>query len=233
MIYLRNQSVDISRYLPQFLKRDRVMKDLLDTHSWEHEHLRLNVDDISNQFFVHTATWGLADWERLLELTTTSADTYEDRRKRIFTRLQTKQTSTLEFMTQLINRYILDKSGKIVEHPESYTIDIICPLGEITDYKDLNKAIGIYIPAHIGYKMSINIPATLKMFAVTSEYEREVLSEEIKTLADGKENVYVGIGSALTKRTEIRGAEFDTHIKAGIHPFVTGGILDREVIRIA
>lgn len=61
MSFLRNEPVNLSRYLPAFLLSDKSLKAMLDSCSMEHEKQRLLLDDISKQFYVQTATWGLRE----------------------------------------------------------------------------------------------------------------------------------------------------------------------------
>ena len=88
MLFLRNQPADLARYLPKFLMSDDSFQKTLDSCSKEHESYRLLLDDLTNQFYINTATWGLADWERILALKPSATDDYEKRRKRILLYLQ-------------------------------------------------------------------------------------------------------------------------------------------------
>lgn len=56
MALLREEPVDISRYLPHFLRKDLSMAGILDACSKEHERQRLTLLDVLDQFFVATAT---------------------------------------------------------------------------------------------------------------------------------------------------------------------------------
>ena len=87
MLYLRNQTSNLARYLPQFLQEDEHFKATLAACSTEHEKYRLLIDEITNQFYIETATWGLGDWERILDLKPDVDDDYEQRRNRILLKL--------------------------------------------------------------------------------------------------------------------------------------------------
>ena len=151
--FLRQQGVDISRYLPQFLFRDKEknLQDLLAVCSWEHEQQRILLQEIAKQFFVETATWGLSDWERIVEVRPNPGDTYTQRRNRILLKLNGTQTSTLGFMERLIRRYVSDDSIiRLKESPEEYVFNIHFDGGQIIYPNDMMEAIRIYIPAHLG-----------------------------------------------------------------------------------
>ena len=62
-LFLRLEKVNVMRYLPKFLAGDMSFKDVQDTFSTEHERYRLLLPEITKQFFIETATWGLPSWE--------------------------------------------------------------------------------------------------------------------------------------------------------------------------
>ena len=55
MALIRNGPVDILRYLPDFLAKDKNFKLLHDCESGEHERLRLALNDLFTQFFIPIA----------------------------------------------------------------------------------------------------------------------------------------------------------------------------------
>lgn len=150
MLYLRNQPPNLARYLPQFLQEDEHFKATLAACSTEHEKYRLLLDEITNQFYIETATWGLTDWERILDLKPDAGDNYEQRRNRILLKLQGRQVSTLDFMAAVASRYIDNKRAKIEEHNNLYYFDVSTD-GTITDEKGFIDAINLYKPAHLSF----------------------------------------------------------------------------------
>lgn len=150
MLYLRNQPPNLARYLPQFLQEDEHFKATLAACSTKHEEYRLLLDEITNQFYVETATWGLSDWERILGLKPDAGDSYEQRRNRILLKLQGRQVSTLDFMARLCARYTVDKAAEIEEHNEENRFRVYLH-GGTSDLPGLREALETYKPAHLGY----------------------------------------------------------------------------------
>lgn len=157
---LRKQEVNILRYLPGFLSKDEKFKNTANVCSAEHERLRLLLDDILKQFFIMTATWGLSYWERVFEITMAHSDSYEIRRNRILLRLQSTQTSTKKFMTELINRYTKSGSGFLVERNNEYAIEIGIREDDIVSWDELVNAIDTYKPAHLTslWRLGFSLP---------------------------------------------------------------------------
>lgn len=155
-MWLRSEAVNILRYLPDFIAKDAGFNAVGECLSAEHERQRLAVQDIFNQFFIQTATWGLTKWEELLEIYPKPAATYEERRRSIMLRLQAAQVSTKEFMERLVRRYTTDRQVMIQEHNNECYFDIIMD-GVILDKLGLLEALDIYSPAHLGYKFLFRI----------------------------------------------------------------------------
>ena len=150
--FLRTHPVDISRYLPKFLAKDKTFADLLNTFSWEHEKQRLFLQELGKQFFVPTATWCIRDWERIVDVVPDAGDTYEQRRNRILLKLQGRQVSTLDFMARLCARYTVDKAAEIEEHNEENRFRVYLH-GGVSDLPGLREALETYKPAHLAYNI--------------------------------------------------------------------------------
>ena len=148
-----SDKIDITRYLPPFLKKDPNFRAVCDSCSWEHENIRKAILDALDQFFVERATWGLEMWERVLGRPTNPLESTEMRRKTIRLKLRQPGSVTDEFMTKLVNQYISDAQGVVLSFPSEYRIEILYHGGTILDYSKLRDAINLYIPAHIGYKL--------------------------------------------------------------------------------
>ena len=150
--WIRQNEVNILKYLPHFLSKDNDYKNTGDICSKEHERIRQYIKDCFNQLFVDTATWGLKYWEDFLNVKSKDGDNYTTRRNRIKMILNSNDVSTKKFMTDLINKFLNDNSGKIIEHNEEYYFDVYFNNDSIFDLDGLKEAINIYKPAHLGVK---------------------------------------------------------------------------------
>lgn len=157
-----SDKIDITRYLPPFLKKDPNFRAVCDSCSWEHENIRKAILDALDQFFVERATWGLEMWERVLGIPTNPLESTEMRRKTIRLKLRQPGSVTDEFMTKLVNQYISDAQGVVLSFPSEYRIEILYHGGTVLDYSKLRDAINLYIPAHIGYKLMTITKADLE-----------------------------------------------------------------------
>lgn len=157
--------VDILAYLPKFLQKSPLFKGTNDADNREHETIRLDLQDLLNQFFIKSATWGLERWEDLVGIKTDTTKSLESRRDAVIAKLQNPESVTETFLTNLINRYIADKAGYIISYPSEYRIEVLYHGGQVLDYENLRKSINTYIPAHIGYKLVTITNGSLEVYA--------------------------------------------------------------------
>lgn len=150
---MRQDAVDISRYLPSFLGKSEQLQATNDADSKEHETIRVDLQDVLDQFFVESATWGLERWEELVGLETDTTRSTFQRRAAILAKLLKPESVTELFLTRLINHYVADRAASIVSIPAEYRIEILYHGGQVMDYEGLIHAIRTYIPAHIGWKL--------------------------------------------------------------------------------
>ena len=148
-------------FIPWYYFESVIMNELIDASGIEFDNVRDAIDDILKQFFVATATWGLDSWEEFLGIATDTSKTIDARRQAIIQKINGNNTVTLDFLTTLVNLYVADGQAFIIDHPESYSIDILYHGGQVTDYKALRTAIATYIPAHLGFTLITYTTGTL------------------------------------------------------------------------
>lgn len=149
---LRDSDPDVSKYLPLFLINDPTFKSWLDTQSAEHKRIWLDIIDAWKQCYVNEATWGLSDWETFLGIPTDEKLSYTVRRAAIIAKMNGTQTVTKEFLERTINSFTSDKSSRVVDHPDQYSVDIYLPNGGVLSFEEMDKAIRTFMPAHIGWR---------------------------------------------------------------------------------
>lgn len=160
---IRKSEVDILRYLPDFLSKDPIFKKVSNAQSKEHERLRLLLQDLSDNLFIETATWGLKYWEEMLDIPSNKND-YQTRRAVIYSRLNNNIIVNLKFFTDLVNLFVVDKLGKVIEQPKDYSIDILVPDNKVISFEEMNKVIRTFIPAHLAWRYIAYIEGTGKFY---------------------------------------------------------------------
>jgi hypothetical protein len=196
--FMRQESTNILRYLPAFVSEtSNTFKTIGDSQSAEHDRLKEYMLDIYKQFFISTATWGLTLWEKDLFLPIIETDSYENRRLRIWNKLQAKQTSTLQFMTDLLNNYVSTKDGKITELYDTYTLRFEVQDGTINNWTDLLDAINQWKPAHLAYFFNtyLNLGEEVYFSGIVTEVEEIYIPADtdyiMKVDKDNTESAYI------------------------------------------
>ena len=152
-IWLRKSKIDILRYLPYKLQKDYKFYTVNTAESLEHENIRLILNNLLDQLFIDTATWGLDYFEEFLNIIPKANDDYQTRRTRIKILLNAHDVSTIKFMTDLANKFISDKSAQIIEHNSEYWFEVFFNIDGLISLGDLRAAIELYKPAHLGFKI--------------------------------------------------------------------------------
>lgn len=149
--FLRTEPVDLKRYLPVFLYLSPEFKAIQTALEKEHERQRQVQIDVAKQMKAETATWGMASWERMLGINVDTSINLETRRASVLAKMGKPPTVTPAFLTRMINLFTSVAATQIIEHPESYTIDIYLPDSGTHDFTLIDNAVATYLPAHLGH----------------------------------------------------------------------------------
>ena len=144
-------------YLPRYYETSRVMRSILQAEGSELDKLRQALDDILNQFFVRTATWGLDRWEEELGLSPALDQPESERRDRIVSRLRGTGTATIAVVKQVAESY--DKGSiDVIEDHAAYTVTIrfVDTTGVPPNLDDLKAAVRAVLPAHLVIEYEFN-----------------------------------------------------------------------------
>lgn len=157
MYILRKKPVYTLRYLPDFLSKDDVFKNTALICDKQHEKIRVDLLDLKNQIFIETATWRLADWERVLNISVKPNATYDERRNQILLKFQGANAVTEKFMNNLINMFCENKTGYIVPHNSEYYFEVCVSADDKINWKELLETVNLYKPAHLAFYTVLKI----------------------------------------------------------------------------
>lgn len=172
--FIRDEMVNLARYLPGFLAADEQFYAALKAAGDEHEKIRLLLKDLLRQFTVQTATWGLDNWEEIYELKHDDTLTTEERRDRLFIKLRGIGTITLEVMNRLVNSVVPGKDAVVVENvaPNAFRID----LNIATAIPEIREVVELYKPAHLIYTIAHVISTTGNLYSGLVVSRRAVIN---------------------------------------------------------
>lgn len=116
-----------------------------------------SLKDLKNQIFIETATWRLADWERVLNISVKPNATYDERRNQILLKFQGANAVTEKFMNNLINMFCENKTGYIVPHNSEYYFEVCVSADDKINWKELLETVNLYKPAHLAFYTVLKI----------------------------------------------------------------------------
>jgi len=126
------------------------MRSILQVEGAELDKLRQALDEVLNQFFVRTATWGLDAWEKELGLSPALNQPENERRDRIVSRIRGTGTASISIVKQVAESY--DKGSiDVIEDHAAYTVTIafVDTRGVPPNIDDLKAAVRAVVPAHL------------------------------------------------------------------------------------
>ncbi|WP_019636639.1 YmfQ family protein [Paenibacillus fonticola] len=138
-------------FLPGYYDSSRVMQADMNSKGEELDHLSRALDEILDQFFVRTATWGLERWEAELGISTDLTKPIEERRAVVESKLRGTGKFSGQLVRNVMDSFIAD--GEVVFTPGEYKFRI--SFGEripsrLGDFKSVIEEIK---PAHLVFYM--------------------------------------------------------------------------------
>lgn len=151
-LFLRLEKVNVMRYLPKFLAGDMSFKDVQDTLSAEHERYRLFLPEITKQFFIETATWGLPSWEDVYQTNPPYAASIELRRTLVKAKMLGRQPATKHRIERLVNTFTKGGDAYVEENVAPGCFQLHFP-SVILWQKQMEEALEAAVPAHLLYDL--------------------------------------------------------------------------------
>ena len=150
--FLRLEKVNVMRYLPKFLAGDMSFNDVQDTLSAEHERYRLLLPEITKQFFIETATWGLPSWEEVYQTNPPYDASIELRRTLVKAKMLGRQPATKRRIGLLVNTFTKGGDAYIEEDVAPGCFRLHFP-SIILWQEQLEEALEAAVPAHLLYDL--------------------------------------------------------------------------------
>ncbi|MCO5387787.1 MAG: YmfQ family protein [Desulfosporosinus sp.] len=137
---------------PQYYQFSRIYEQIQTAQGDEYDSLEAKNEDLRDQLYIVSATWGLKYWEIPLKIPVVESDGYEIRRSRVLSRWRGIAS---QFSAKLIKNVCQAFSGGEVEvtlDHATYTITItfVGTAGTPPNINDLKYAVENIVHAHMG-----------------------------------------------------------------------------------
>ncbi|EHQ88302.1 YmfQ family protein [Desulfosporosinus youngiae] len=143
---------NLMRYLPEYYQSVREMKKLQETASNEMGLFLFSMNDLLDQCFIDTATWGLDFWESELGLETDQTKPYARRREQIKAKIRGSGITTKQMIKDTASAF---SGGEVdvIEYPAEYRFEVrfIGTKGIPANMPGFMAMIEQIKPAHLGY----------------------------------------------------------------------------------
>ncbi len=141
--------------MPPYYLTSYVMRSVWDAQGHEIDRLNDTLDQILEQFFVDTATWGLELWEEFLGLPVDKTKLEQFRREKITAKLRGYGTVTKELIKNVALAFA-NGEVEVIEHPSEYkfTVKFVGTKGIPPNMADLSETLDKIKPAHLTYEYS-------------------------------------------------------------------------------
>ena len=171
--------------LPPFYHNSTFVKACMSSQNVERNFIKESIDDLVNNLYVDTATWGLDYFEEELGLKTDKTKTYEERRERIKAKKRGNGTTTIKMIKDTALAF---ECGEI-DITEMYTdymfkIKFISQKGRPKNLEDFKSAIDEIKPAHLAYILEFMYNTHQELKIKTHEYLSQFTHQEIREVIE-------------------------------------------------
>lgn len=146
----RNIERDMYDYMPKIYEDLRESRAIVTTESVEFRAYADSVSDVLAQFYVNTATWGLADWERRVGIVPDEGKPIDQRRSVIKSKLRGAGVVTKSLIKNVAESY---SNGEVdvAEDADNFeiTITFVGTFGVPPNMDDLSRVLRSILPAHL------------------------------------------------------------------------------------
>ncbi|MFD2704622.1 putative phage tail protein [Salibacterium lacus] len=149
---LRNRDINesIRRYMPEYYEEFTAVQEIIGAEAGAFDGAFDEIRDVLAQFYLETATWGLAYWEDIFGIRTDEDKPLNERRSVIRSQKRGQGTVTKAFVREVAESY----DGGEVEVTEEYAnynivVTFISTRGVPPNLEDTKQALRNIVPAHL------------------------------------------------------------------------------------
>lgn len=143
---MKEQLLDL---LPEHFSILKEMQEIARIEGKQFNDLHDSVDDLLDQMYIHTATWGLSYWEKRYLLPVLSEDTnYEKRRRRILTKKRSNKANLIDILRAVEPNISLAWGGLVLPFTVESNVDYY-DFGELITILEAEK------PSHLTYSFNL------------------------------------------------------------------------------
>ena len=169
--------------LPSFYENN-ITKSIQNSLDIESNSINENLDDLLNQFFVNSATYGLDNWEKMLGISKNNFD-YATRRENIKAKMRSRGTTSIDVIKNICEAY----SNGIVEINVDYSnysfeISFISTIGVPLSFEEMDRVVNEIKPCHLAHSYKFNYNTHSDISNYTHEQLTNYTHEQIRNCSE-------------------------------------------------
>ena len=169
--------------LPSFYDNN-ITKPIQNSFDIEVNSINDEVDNVLNQFFVDSATYGLDKWEKMLGISKNTFD-IQTRRENVKAKMRSRGTTTVSVIKNICEAYSNGIVEIIVNHSDySFIIDFVGTIGIPKAFAELDKTIEEIKPCHLAHSYKFNYNTHNDLSNYTHEQLANYTHDEIRNSSE-------------------------------------------------
>lgn len=175
--------MELMKYLPEWYENSPETKDLLNAMETETKSRAEGQEEISDQCYVKSATWGLTLWEKMYGILPDIAKPYDFRRSRLLSKMRGVGSVTAAMLANVAASYT-NGEVEVIEHNDEYyfVVDFVGTKGQPPNLDDLKAAIEEIKPAHLGVQYQFHYATHAQVGQYTHAQLAAYTHAQIRTL---------------------------------------------------
>ena len=175
--------MDLIGYLPEWHQNSPETMDILGAMDAETKARADGQEEIADQCFVASATWGLSQWERIYGIEPDTTKPYDYRRSRLMSKMRGIGTVTAQMLANVAASYA-NGEVQVIEHNDQYyfVVDFVGTKGQPPNLDDLKAALEEIKPAHMGIQYRFHFATNAQVGAYTHGQRAAYTHAQIRAL---------------------------------------------------
>lgn len=148
MISIDDMKVELKKELPRFYDDIRDFQELLKVEAKELAAIDSQMNEVVDQLFIETATWGLARWEKIFGILADESKPIEQRRSVLKSKIRGAGVTTVALVKEVAESWY-NGEIEVAEESGRVAIKFHSNYGVPSNLSDVEKALREIIPAHL------------------------------------------------------------------------------------
>ena len=169
--------------LPSFYDND-ITKPIQNSFTVEAISINDEVENILNQFYVESATYGLDKWEKMLGISKNNND-IQTRRENIKAKMRSRGTTSINTIKNICEAYSNGIVEINVDHANySFEISFISTIGVPLSFEEMDRVVNEIKPCHLAHSYKFNYNTHKDLSKYTHEELKNYTHAELRNSSE-------------------------------------------------